>query len=65
MGMSSKKGHSADSLEEDVYEVEAIVRHRTFGGQLKYLLKWTGYPSSENTWQAPETLYCPDLLAEY
>ncbi|KAL1933994.1 hypothetical protein VTP01DRAFT_8084 [Rhizomucor pusillus] len=35
-----------------VYEVECIVDHRTnpSTGELEYLVKWAGYPSSENTW---------------
>ena len=34
------------------YEVEKIVDKRTnIYGLVEYLVKWKGYPSSENTWE--------------
>jgi transposase InsO family protein len=33
------------------YEVEAIIDHAVQGRQHKYLIKWKGYPSEENTWE--------------
>ena len=37
-----------DNQEE--YEVEAILSHRGNGNRRRYLVKWLGYPSSENQW---------------
>src|SRR6267154_382607 len=41
------------SLIEDAeeYEVEAVINHRHYGRRrrLQYLIKWKGYPSSDNT----------------
>lgn len=51
--------------EEEEYEVEAIVADRTRRGKKQYLLKWKGYPDSENTWEDEESLCCPELLYEY
>ena len=43
--------------DEEEYEVETIVRHkRVKGGSLRYLVKWVGYPTSENSWQSEEHL---------
>jgi len=49
------------------YEVEAIVNHRRHGRrcQLQYLIKWKGYPSADNTWEAVEDVHAEDLIKEY
>lgn len=41
---------------EEQYELEAIVTHKRAGSGYKYLIKWSGYPSSENTWQTERDL---------
>lgn len=33
--------------------------------QVKYLLKWRGYPDSENTWVSADALECPLLIAAF
>ena len=49
------------------YEVEAIVNHRHYGRQRQrqYLIKWKGYPSSDNTWEPEENVHAEDLVKEY
>src|SRR6266850_440678 len=49
------------------YEVETIRKHRRFGRnkKLQYLLKWRGYPESDNMWEPVEQLHAPQLLKEY
>ncbi len=49
------------------YEVEAIRshRHQGRGKQLQYLIKWLGYPESDNTWEPAGNLQTPVLLKEY
>eukprot|EP00794_Sanderia_malayensis_P010392 gene10392-11474_t len=37
-------------LNDDMYTVERILASRTRGGKIQYLIKWSGYPSSANTW---------------
>ena len=32
------------------YRVEKVVRTKTVKGVKKYLVKWLGYPESDNTW---------------
>ena len=32
---------------------------------LQYLIKWWGYPESDNTWEPADQVYAPDLLWEY
>jgi len=49
------------------YEVEAIVNHRHYGRQrhLQYLIKWKGYPLSDNTWEPHNNVHAEDLVKEY
>lgn len=35
---------------EEEYEIEAIITHRGQGQRRQYLVKWAGYPNSENQW---------------
>jgi len=53
--------------DEEEYEVEAVVNHRCHGRQrqLQYLIKWKGYPSSDNTWEAAQDVHADDLVKKY
>jgi hypothetical protein len=52
--------------EENEFEVEAIIQHRVGDNGTEYLVKWKGYPQSENTWE-PETNLrnCQRMLQKY
>ena len=52
---------------EAEWEVETILAHRHFGRQkkLQYLVKWLGYPESDNTWEPVENLHAEDLIQDY
>ncbi len=52
---------------EEEYEVEQIVAHRQFGRskQLQYLVKWKGYPKSDNTWEPADQIHAPELIKHY
>jgi len=50
--------------EENEFEVERILQHR--GQPRTYLIKWKGYPHSENTWEPEANLNnCRQMLAQY
>ena len=53
--------------DREQYEVEAIRDHRRHGRgrKLQYLIKWKGYPESDNTWEPVEHVQAPQLLREY
>ena len=36
--------------EDDVYEIEEVVKTRKRGGKLQYFVRWKGYPSKFNSW---------------
>ena len=52
---------------EEQYKVEAICSHQRHGHskQLQYLLKWKGYPESDNTWEPAIQMHSPDLIKQY
>ena len=50
---------------EEEYKVEDIVADKTHRRIQQYLIKWKGYPSSENSWVNTKDLHAPELLKEY
>jgi hypothetical protein len=52
---------------EEEYEVERIVALRHFGRghKLQYLVKWKGYPDTENQWVAKEDMFAEDAIREF
>ena len=52
---------------EEEYEIEEILQSRKFGrgGKVQYLVKWKGYPDSENQWVDWDDLHANETLAEY
>jgi Chromo (CHRromatin Organisation MOdifier) domain len=49
---------------EEEYEVEQIHSHRRWGHHktLQYLIKWKGYPGSNNTWENANQIHAPILI---
>jgi hypothetical protein len=52
---------------KEQYKVKAICSHRHYGctKQLQYLLKWKGYPESDNTWEPASQVHSPELIKQY
>jgi Chromo (CHRromatin Organisation MOdifier) domain len=52
---------------EEEYEVEQIRSHRSWGRSktLQYLIKWVGYPESDNTWENADQIHAPELIKLY
>jgi hypothetical protein len=50
----------------DTYEIERILKARGNHKKREYLIKWKGYPNSENTWEPVKNLTgCLDLLRQF
>jgi len=47
---------------EEEYSVEKILDKRLRHGKVEYLIKWEGYPDSENTWEPQANLDCPEII---
>jgi len=47
------------------FDVEEILGKRTVNGRTEYLIKWSGYDNSENTWEPTKHLNCPEIVARY
>lgn len=52
--VQKRDGGSGDSGDE--FEVEKIVGTKGAGKNLMYMVKWKGYPESDNTWESPSDL---------
>ena len=53
---------------QKTYEVEKVVDSKGSGKNVEYLVKWEGFPSSENTWEPAANLasckeVCPTFTA--
>ncbi|CAF2727801.1 unnamed protein product [Rotaria sp. Silwood2] len=54
--------------ESERFEIERIVDKRYRNDRLEYLIKWRGYPDSQNTWEPSNNIEGEqesELLAEY
>ena len=54
-----------DDLDNEEHDVEAILDYQKIEGKMRYLVKWLDYDDSENTWELPSALNCPEKLAEF
>jgi len=52
---------------EEEYEVEQIHAHQMWGRwkTLQYLIRWKGYPESDNTWENANQIHAPILIKLY
>ncbi len=52
---------------EEEYVVEKIVNHRRHGWSrtLQYLIKWEGYPESDNTWELAGQIHALECVKQY
>jgi Chromo (CHRromatin Organisation MOdifier) domain len=52
---------------QEEFEVEAIINHHHHRQRrlLQYLIKWKGYPHSDNTREPVTNVHAPDLLKRY
>jgi hypothetical protein len=51
---------------EDKYKVEKIidVKQKGWGHKTHFLVKWQGYPTSDNSWEPEENIHVEELIKE-
>ena len=67
MAVRSQRPRKRPRLSKDEYQVEKIVdvhRSRSNPADVKYLIKWKGWPSKYNTWEPLEHLQNPEVQQE-
>eukprot|EP00301_Raphidiophrys_heterophryoidea_P010145 c15192_g1_i1.p1 GENE.c15192_g1_i1~~c15192_g1_i1.p1 ORF type:complete len:313 (+),score=83.26 c15192_g1_i1:37-975(+) len=63
---SNKATNDPDSDNGSEFEVEAVVDEKKRGKQVFYLVKWKGYPHSQNSWEPEAHLTnVPNLVAAF
>jgi hypothetical protein len=55
----------AESMATDVYGVDSICDIKVVNLKLHFLLKWSGYDASQNTWKPEEYIMDPALIAAF
>lgn len=70
-GMEQRKSANAttdpniESPSENNYEVEEILDHKNTRAGRKFLIRWKGYDSDDDTWEKESNLKCPEILNKY
>ena len=50
--------------DDNQWAVEKLIEKRQIGRAVKYLVKWLGYPDSENSWERKKDID-PDIVAAF
>ena len=51
--------------EFDIVAEKIIDKRTNRRGKIEYLVKWRGYPGSENTWEPKAELACREIIQKY
>ncbi|KRX02661.1 Chromo domain protein [Pseudocohnilembus persalinus] len=67
MGRKKQSQKNNSQQEPEEYVVESIIQDKIIKKKKYFLVKWEGYPESENTWEPEGNLIagCGDLLKQY
>ncbi|CAG7819494.1 unnamed protein product [Allacma fusca] len=60
-----KAGKKGKKTKAQTYQVERIVDKRIFKGKVEYLVKWSGYPESDNTWEPRSNFVSMELINHF
>ncbi|CAL4060098.1 unnamed protein product, partial [Meganyctiphanes norvegica] len=51
-----KINKSSEAPDDEIFQIEKILKHRDRDDKREYLIKWLGYSSKHNTWEPEENL---------
>lgn len=54
-----------ESTDDDIFEVERLLKHKKIKGKLFFLVRWEGYGPEQDSWISRKDLLCPGILNEY
>ena len=61
-----KKLSLSENEKVKCYTIESIISHKNIKTKPEYLVKWSGYPPSESTWEPLEHLsFAEQLVSDY
>lgn len=61
-----EQSENGQMLSGEYYEVESIRKKRIRKGRVQYLVKWRGWPESQNTWEPYENVKsCGEILKDF
>ncbi|KAI7873432.1 hypothetical protein K492DRAFT_112542, partial [Lichtheimia hyalospora FSU 10163] len=50
---------------DEIYEVEAIVDHKSHKDNFLYRVRWAGYDAEDDTWEPPEHFNDTSVITRY
>jgi len=54
-----------NEINSGLFIMESIMEQRTTGRSTEYLIKWSTFPESENTWEYAKNLCCAKLIEQF
>lgn len=50
---------------DDIYEIDRIIKEKKTNGQTYFLIKWKGYGTADNTWEPEENIFNKSLIENF
>jgi predicted Zn-ribbon and HTH transcriptional regulator len=63
--LADDPSESAEEEQEEEYEIECICDHRDNGGVQQFRVRWRGYSSEDDTWEALATIEETEAYEKY
>ena len=65
MEKSSAAKNESQNADDTFYYVEKILDRKVENGELRYLIKWQGYSSKDNSWEPEGNLKARAMVEEF
>lgn len=60
-----KSTSNVRSIDDDLYEVDAIIDHKGVKNHRQYLVRWKNFGPNDDSWERESNLNCPAILKKY
>lgn len=61
----TKRSKILRSNENNVFEVDALLKHKKKGDKIYYLIHWKNFDSTQDSWEREDNLNCGTILNRY